>query len=297
MLRANLLGDTISHLKRSMSKRIYPTHEQELKHTIDLIQSFFDKQRYYPRGNVFLDKVVLVHVSKSLTVARAVLSLIDAGFPEEAFGLSRTLVEIALNLRFITNKHSERRAKRFVHYYAKWKMELIRRTLKHFSRDEKDGRPTYSKAELRKMLADYKTIATLARKFPNRTSWTETQNRKASRGGAWMMAQEPDKHEKVDGKPYKWEFDYDWIYFWTSQYVHATVISMEAHATFPREAFSIHIAPQRGQHTADLGAFNTALYLQKMLVMAFRAIKHPFPEELSEPLGGLITKWAKSTRT
>jgi hypothetical protein len=34
-------------------------------------------------------------------VAQGINALIDAGFPEEAFGLSRTMVEIALNLRFI----------------------------------------------------------------------------------------------------------------------------------------------------------------------------------------------------
>jgi hypothetical protein len=264
-----------------------------------LIQSFFDEQRYYPRGHVYLDKVVLAHVSKSLTVAKSVLCLIDAGFPEEAFGLSRTLVEIALNLRFITNRYSERRAKRFVHYFARWKLELMRRTLKHFKTKDATGgeKPQYSKAQLRKMMPNYEAIVRMARKFPNPTSWTETRNKKASRGGAWMMALEPDKHEKLDGKPFKWMFDYDWIYFWTSQYVHATTISMETHAVFPREAFSIRIAPRRGQHTEDLAAFNVAIYLQKVLVMAFRAIKHPFPDELSSPLGALLTQMAKSAPT
>ena len=284
-------------MDKNMPRHVDLEHEKELKRILSKVQGFFDRQRYYARGHVFLDKVVLAHVSKSLTVARSVLCLIDSGFPEEAFGLSRTLVEIALNLRFITNKYSETRARRFVHYFAKWKMELIRRTLKHFSKavNSTGSKPAYSRADLRKMLSDYKIIAKIARKFPNRISWTETRNRKASRGGAWMMAKEADKYEKLDGKPYNWEFDYDWIYFWTSQYVHATVISMESHATFPREAFSVRIAPERGEHTADLAAFNVALYIQKVLVMAFRAIKHDLPNELADPLGKLITKWAKST--
>jgi hypothetical protein len=104
------------------------------------------------------------------------------------------------------------------------------------------------------------------------------------------MAIEPDKHEKVDGQPVTWEFDYDWIYFWTSQYVHATVVCMDSHSVVPKEAFSINIAPQRGEHTAGLAVFNAALYLQKILVMAFRALKHDFPEdELLKPLGKLLT--------
>ncbi len=250
--------------------------------------------RIYPRGNVFLDKVVLAHVSKGLKVAQGVLYLVDAGLPEEAFGLSRTLVEVAFNLRFITNKYSERRARRFVHYYAVWKLEQIRRAVKHFKGGkDKLGRPQpkYTKAQLRKQVPQYETMVKLARKFPNRNSWTQTHNWKASRGGAWKMAVEPDKYEKVDGQPVKWEFDYDWIYFWTSQYVHATVACMDSHSVVPREAFVINIAPERGEHTAGLAVFNTALYLHKILVMAFRAIKHDFPEnDLFAPLGKLLTE-------
>ncbi len=75
------------------------------------------------------------------------------------------------------------------------------------------------------------------------------------------MATEPDKHEKVAGQPINWEFEYDWIYFWTSQYVHATVACMDSHSLLPKEAFSINIAPERGEHTAGLAVFNVALYL------------------------------------
>jgi hypothetical protein len=243
---------------------------------------------------VFLDKVALAHVSKGLTVAKGVVCLLDADLPEEAFGLSRTLVEVAFNLRFITNKYSEQRARRFVHYYARWKLEQIRRAVKHYKGDvDAKGRrqSKYTKAQLRAHVPDYKLIVKYALKFPNRTSWTETSNRK-SKGGAWKMATEPDTHEKVDGEPIKWEFDYDWIYFWTSQYVHATVACMDTHAVVPKEAFEIHIAPQHGEHTAGLAVFNTGLYLHKILVMALRSIKYDFPHELMEPLGRLLTEMA-----
>ena len=57
-----------------------------------------------------LDRVVLALVSKAVTLSEAVDCLVDAGFDEEAFGLSRTLVEVAFNLRFVLNHDSERRA-------------------------------------------------------------------------------------------------------------------------------------------------------------------------------------------
>jgi len=275
-------------------RELSPKHKREMKRIIGKIHLFFNKQRYHPRGHVFLDKVVLAHVSKSLSVAKSVMCLVDAGFPEEAFGLSRTLTEIAFNLRFITNRYSERRAKRFVDYIGKWKMEVIRRTLKHFYTVDSEGNkvPQYTKAHLRKMMVDYKVLVKLARKFPDRTSWTTTRNRK-SRGGAWMMANEPDTHEFVGGVPIKAEFDYDWIYFWTSQYVHATVVSMESHAVLPLEAFRVSIAPYRGAHTAGLAVFNTGAYLNKILIMAFRAIGHPFHAGIADPLGDLLLAMTK----
>lgn len=279
------------------SSKLKSKHKREMKRLIRLIRNHFNKTRFFARGHIFLDKVVLGHISKSLSVAEAVMHLVDRGLAEEAFGLSRTLVEIALNLRFITNKNSEARAKRFVHYFARWKMELMRRTLKHMYTVDADGNkiPQYTKAELRKMMRDYKQSVKLARKYPNRTSWTQTRNRK-SKGGVWMMANEPDKHEMLNGVPFKWEFDYDWIYFWTSQYVHATVVSLDSHAVLPLEPFLMTAAPARGRFTDGLAVFNTAAYLNKILISAFRALGHPFDPKLADPLGNLLVEMSKTAK-
>src|ERR1041385_8737905 len=115
------------------ARKLTPKHKREANRLIRKIRQFFNTKRYYARGHIYLDKVALAHISKSLSVAQGVMCLVEAGLAEEAFGLSRTMVEIALNLRFITNRYAERRAKRFVHYFARWKMELIRRTLKHYN--------------------------------------------------------------------------------------------------------------------------------------------------------------------
>ena len=254
---------------------------------------------------MFLDKVVLAHVSKSLNVAQSIMALIDAGFPEEAFGMSRTMVEIALNLRYITNRNSEQRAQRFAHYTSRWKMELVRRSLKHFYVTDDDGNwvldakgeriPHYSKADFRRMMPKkkYEMLVKLARKYPRRTSWTDTGS-KASKGGARMMAMEPDKHESVNGVPLKWDFDYEWMYFWTSQYVHATVVSMEdGHATRPTDPFLVRKPFQESRNRADMAAFNAAVQLNKILLMAYRALGQPFPPKIADPLRDLVIKMVR----
>ncbi len=275
--------------------KLKPRHKRELEHIVRKTQRYIDHLRVYPRANVMLDKVVMAHVSKALNVARGVVCLMNRGLPEEAFAQSRTLVEIGFNLRFITNKDSERRARRFVDYFAVWKVEQIRRALKHFKSDKKDqlGKPLpkYTKAQLQRkrqiMLFSRGELASFQTRFLDARS-------KKKRGSVWKMAMEPDKHGERDllGAPATWEFDYDWIYFWTSQYVHATVVSMDSHAVLPRQVFKVYVARQVGEHTAGLAIFNTALYLSKILVMAFRAIGHDFPSDISTPLGDLLHELA-----
>lgn len=292
-------------MHESIMRDLTPQCKREMKRLLRKIVAFIDNQRFYPRGHVFLDKVVLGHVSKALNVAQSIMAMIDAGFPEEAFGVSRTMVEIALNLRYITNRNSEQRAKRFVHYIARWKLELIRRALKHFHRSDEYGNwvldssgnkiPSYTKADLRKMLdkKTYHAYAKAARKYPKRTSWTDTGSR-ASRGGAWMMAMEPDRYESVNGVPMKWEFDYDWMYFWTSQYVHATVVSMEdGHATRPTDPFVVRKPSQFGRNNAEMAVFNAAVQLNKILLMAYRTLGEPYPPEIAEPLGAFVVKMVR----
>ena len=88
-------------------------HNRDLKRSVKKTREFRDDQHVHPRANVMLGRVVAL-VSKSVNVAEGVVCLIDAGLPEEAFGLSRTLVEIALGLRFVTTSYAELRA-RFAH--------------------------------------------------------------------------------------------------------------------------------------------------------------------------------------
>jgi hypothetical protein len=261
-------------------------HNRTLKRTVKKIRKSLDDKQFYPRANVMLDRVVLTLVSKSVNVAQGVVSLIDAGLPEEAFGLSRTLVEVALSLRFITNRDSERRANRFAHYSAKWKLELIRRAIKHFKAQDSKGQlqPKYTKSQLRKMTPDYERMVKLARKYPKRfaAGWSGKNVKE--------MALEADGHDKIDGKPVVWEFDYDWIYAWTSQYVHATAPCMDSHVTEPLEAFVVQIAPERTMGVGTSAVVNTALYLWKILRMAFPALGESFPAELSDPLEKLLLK-------
>jgi hypothetical protein len=48
-----------------------------------------------------------------MTVAEATLALVNAGFSNEAFGLTGTFIDLFFTLRYIANKDIEERAKRY----------------------------------------------------------------------------------------------------------------------------------------------------------------------------------------
>ena len=74
----------------------------------------------HPRGRgVYLDAVVLAILSKSIRVGEAICLLVEKDFHSEAFGLSRTMLELALAARYISNADEFKRSQTFVKYYAK----------------------------------------------------------------------------------------------------------------------------------------------------------------------------------
>lgn len=73
----------------------------------------------YPPITAHRYLVALALYSKCLTVAEATLVLINAGFGDEAFGMTRTLIDIYFTLRYIANKDTDNRARLYWEFFAK----------------------------------------------------------------------------------------------------------------------------------------------------------------------------------
>jgi hypothetical protein len=277
-----------------------------LTRLLNRVHLYLDGQWFHPREGTYLDATVLMLMSKSLALAKSTACLVRNGFYEEAFASSRTLLELALNLRYITNgRNPELRAKRFVHFVAKIKMEWGRRVMQHFA---------YPASAVRKGMTSYKDFRILERKFPKQ-SWVQASRRHSK--GIWTMAMEPDRFEKVPlvskagspvlnkrGKPrfrpLNWEHDYKIIYFWTSQYVHVTIDSLDNHTAFPGKPFSVYTQGGRPQvRRTDIGGmalFNTILYTHRILLAGLRALGHTYPEELSKPITAFVESFIEEKK-
>jgi len=166
----------------------YPTTKQILRE-IQTLELHLNKLKLVPATQMYRSIVLLALLSKELTVSRAICVLIDAGFPAEAFAMSRTLIEIFFYVRYISNKHTETRAETYANYAQRIRLEWKNIIQKH-----------YPKTPAHLLNLDAKVLDTV-KDFKNKACWT-------GHGQAKLMALEEDTVEVNGlGQPLVSEFD------------------------------------------------------------------------------------------
>lgn len=252
----------------------YPNPKRVL-YEITRLERYVDDLGMIPSTRYYRSAVILALLSKALTVARAICSLVESGFPAEAFGLSRTLMEIYFCLRYIGNKDTENRAKTYVNYHARVRQEWRSIIMKYYPNTPSG------------CLVLDEDVLQAAREFKSKAHWT------GSGGQAKLMALEPDEFEKDEhAQPEKSEFDYEALYFWTSHFVHVTVDAVEAHASEPGEVFRVRGRSELDRERGDDALFNTLIFLNKSFIRACRAMNEEQPEIL-EDIHKLSAEFAK----
>jgi hypothetical protein len=271
----NPLLDTKSIEEKSVASR--PGASQVLA-MIEKFEKFIDASEFMPASRRYRGNVLLALISKALTVGRAVCAVVQAGFPAEAFGMSRTLVEIFLTVRYIANKDVEERARTYVRYFAKTHEGWTNIIEKHFPEKKKMPMPNFHDEAME-----------ISKQYKNRHAWT------GMRGQTKLMALEEDAYEVNEkGEPVKQDFDYEVIYWWTSHYVHGTILSLAAHEMEPGGVF--HIRARMGEDTerGHDALFNTLIFLSKIFVCALRGMNEERPEELLNETLELAKLYAKA---
>jgi Family of unknown function (DUF5677) len=256
-----------------MPRDLEVTDVQEL---LDAVERHINQSEFYPRSNVYLDIVLLALMSKSLTVARAICTLVGAGFPEEAFGLGRTLLDIYFTVRYIANRDSLDRAKRYAEFYAKDYEAWIRLIEKYYP------------GQLEHLPEHHDEMTRIASTFPSPYRWSGLGDQTKQ-----MATEESVVETAALGKPVTAAFDYEVVYKWTSHYVHPTVVALESHNTGPREAFRAYAGAAKRRHSKRLGQlalFNVVACLAKIIVCAFRGLKDEVPAVLSDRWDSLLSR-------
>jgi hypothetical protein len=230
------------------------------------LERYVNASGFIPATQQHRGQIILALFSKCLTVGRAVCSLVQAGFGEEAFGMTRTLIEIYFDVRYIANKDTEARAERFAMFFTKdqegWH-KIIHKYYPHIVAPDTRER---------------REILEIAKNYKNPHEWSgEPQKTKS-------LAIEPDTYEfDSAGNGTTAEFDYEVFFKLTSHYVHSTVCALESHIVEREDTFRIrrNWTPHK---RADLALFNVLAMISKIFVCGFRALRYEQPEEILQEM-------------
>jgi hypothetical protein len=230
--------------------------------------------RYYPPSNAPRYLLALALYSKSLTVAEATMALVDAGFSDEAFGMTRTLIDIFFTLHYIANKDTDERAERYAQFTFK-NVEVWSDVVK-----------SYWPQQARPLDDRTKKIASTFRS-PHQWSGKPVKD----------LALEPDTVEvdPATGKPTVHDFAYRVAYRWTSHYVHPTIGALENHLVQAgRDNFVVRSG--RKKNMSHMALFNLASYISMTMVCFYRCMGDPQPERVGTWSGALMKHLARRHR-
>jgi uncharacterized protein DUF5677 len=182
-----------------------------------------EKLGVYPSG-IACSFVPFTIVSKAFSVQEAVLTLCKAGFGSEGYALSRTMVEMYIGLRWMTNQDQNKRCEEYVHFVA------ARRKL--FANSRETFYPTDPKtAEIVKYVD--RVFGEHAAKYQSPNFWANVNQK------LWGMATEPEVLYNVPLDRNDLQWDYKYPYTMASDHVHATIEALMPLVPIIGEPFTV----------------------------------------------------------
>jgi hypothetical protein len=234
-----------------------------------------NKAGYYPPVDAHRYMVALALYSKCITVAEATLVLVDARFCDEAFAMTSTLVDVFITLRYITNKDTDERAKRYAEF-----------TMKESEQWEKVAQEFWPLNPVPPLSEKTRRVAAA---YPSPRKWSGKSVKE--------MCLEEDTFEidPISGKPLIHNFAYGVVYRWTSLYVHPTVGALWNHLVQAgRDVFEVRSTNRRDMRHMTL--FNVATYVSQMMVVFYRCMGDPQPSRLGTWSGAIVAHIARRHR-
>jgi hypothetical protein len=208
------------------------------------------------------DLVGLATLSKAFALSNACLKLLRSNQPDEAYALSRSVVECAANLRYMTEEPDTQdvRVRKFVNHHKADKAYWA-----HYCLEIYAGRP--DEQEMR----DY-----MQREGITPDTKPASRHWSGERGFVWdtMIVDHPldgpttEKHKKMS---------YASDYFQTSSFVHCSLPAIDNHAV--EEATPFKLSTSSGHHqTMQPTLFTILIYLHSTICYAMYGMNSESPK-------------------
>jgi hypothetical protein len=231
-------------------------------------ESEINRLGIYPRSPWMypFDIVSLATVSKAIALSKACLKLLNTGLPDEAFGLSRSIVECAINLRFMTAEWEplDTRVRNYVKHHLADKAFWAHHCLELFA-----GKP--EEKEIREYM-DAEGIVPDTK--PASRHWS---GEKGFVRGTMIIDHPLDGSITTERKKISYAADY----FQTSTFVHCSLPAVDNY--FVEEATPFQVSTSTNLHeTSRSTLFTVFLYLQSTIIYALFGMNTDRPPKLDK---------------
>jgi hypothetical protein len=206
-------------------------------------------------------------LTKAFHIHDAVLALCKKGMGSEAYGLSRTLIEMYISLRWITNRNANARAKEFGFFVAKRKQYWAQILARDHPTDPKSvAAPEF----VEKLYGQY------AAKYSSFVFWANVS------GKLKGMAEELEELDSSMTPP-NTLWDYEVPYSMASDHVHATAAALDP--LVPSLGTPYEAKRVRDTKLVNNAAFTATVFLFKIAARINAARKLALDKEIQNAFG------------
>lgn len=213
------------------------------------------------------DRVALEILSKSFALAKSCLLLLVSGYPDEAFGLSRSLVECAINLRYLTQDETKlnSRTDEFIQYLKADKSYWMHYALQNVSAGPKEQR-----IREHGRLLDVEPDPKAARRH-----WS------GSGGFVWgiMTDDHPLDGTHISEKSRKATYAVE--YHYASSFVHCSQPALDNYCPDEKEPFRVLTSTGEFRRSGQPTLFNVLDNLHSVIAYALFGMNFERPDELN----------------
>ncbi len=213
------------------------------------------------------DSIALSSVSKAFALSKACLSLLDLGLPDEAYGLSRSVVECATNLRYLTEDPAlqDRRTDDFIKYFLANKSFWLHYALQQFAGKNKEEQEIRAYAKQLGVDPDTKSA---------RRHWS------GKNGFVWDVSVVDHPLDGPVSTEHK-KISYAADYHHTSTFVHCSQAALDNY--FPEEETPFRLSPSSGKDAqpSQTTLFIILIYLHSSIAYALFGLNLDRPARLN----------------